>query len=131
MSLLLRENDSNGIEDREETKAPHFGCIGHSLHLVVGPLLLEKSKKRRNEEEFVKENEEDDDIEEYELLDEEDDYILEEVVNQVHHIVSKFRKFSKYIKNSPKAKEKIEQVDLMAKSNNCDTINIALYMRTL
>ena len=44
----------------------------------------------------------------------------------MHHIVSKFRKFAKYIYNSPKVKEKLNSL----KSNNRDTIHIALYLRT-
>jgi hypothetical protein len=129
---------------REELNIPHFGCIGHSLHLVAGPFLLVKKSKgnqkededveqngEKNEEEDVEENgdNENDDVAEFELLNDEDD-ISEEIVDRVCKIVSKFRKVAMYIKNSPKAKEKIEYFDHMAKSNNHDTINILLDVRT-
>jgi hypothetical protein len=131
--LLLRDNASNGIKACKDMTVSHFGCIGHSLHLVVRPFLLEKkSKAHQNEEEDVEENgdnEDDDDVAEFELIEGKDN-ISEEIVECVCKMVSKFRKVAKYIKHSPKAKEKIEHFDHVVKSNNRDTINILLNVRT-
>ena len=91
-----------------------------------------ETKKRSPQEESVDENStgddnDDEDVAEYEFIDEDD---TSEVVNRVCQIVSKFRKIAKYVKISPKAKEKIEQFDAMARSNNRDTIHISLDVRT-
>ena len=125
LALLLRDNASNGIKACEDMEVPHFGCIGHSLHLVVGPFLLEKKKAQDTQESMV--DDDDDDIAEFELI---EDDMSEEIVNRVCKVVSKFRKVAKYVKNSPKAKEKIEHFDAMAKSNNRDTIHVSLDVRT-
>lgn len=131
LALILRDNASNGIKACEKLKAPHFGCIGHSLHLVVGPFLLEKHAATNTiETEFVDENaanDDDDDAVGYDFIENENSA---EIVNRVCTIVSKFRKVAKYIKNSPKCKEKIEHFDQMARASNRDTIHIALDVRT-
>ena len=115
---------------------PHFGCIGHSLHLVIGPFLIE-NKNQNTEENMVDdddggEDDDDDDDDDEDLAEftitEED--MSEEIVNRVRKIVAKFRNIAKYVKNSPKAKEKVENFDAMAKSNNSETIHISLDVRT-
>ena len=69
----------------------------------------------------------DDDVAEFELTEEE---TSEEIVNRVRKIVSNFRSIAKYVKNSPKAKEKIENFDAMSKSINRHTIHVSLDVRT-
>ena len=59
--MLLRDSGSNMVKacndwrlsHNPELGVPHFPCIGHSLHLVVGPFLLEK-KKKSNESDISK-----------------------------------------------------------------------------
>ena len=130
LSLVIRDNASNGVSACDKLKVRHFGCIGHSLHLVIGPFLIENKKK--NTEEVVIEDDDsgdddDDDVAEFELTEEE---TSEEIVNRVRKLTSKFRSIAKYVKNSSKAKEKIENFDAMSKSNNRDTIHVSLDVRT-
>ena len=69
----------------------------------------------------------DEDIAEFTITEED---MSEEIVNRVREIIAKFRNIAKYVKNSPKAKEKVENFDAMAKSNNSETIHISLDVRT-
>ena len=46
LSMMLRDSGSNMVKACKDWKIKHFPCIGHSLHLVVGPfLLVPKTKK--------------------------------------------------------------------------------------
>ena len=107
LTLMLRDNATNAIRACDIWQIPHFGYIGHTLHLIVGPLFFcknntddNKTNKSTNkttlEEEFL------DDIVDY------DDGKLEEVLNnfdenyqvRVKHaakVVGNFRKVAKYI----------------------------------
>ncbi|TYZ68157.1 hypothetical protein PybrP1_005108 [[Pythium] brassicae (nom. inval.)] len=40
--LVLRGNGSKMVKACDDWGVAHFGCIGHCLHLVVGPFLLER-----------------------------------------------------------------------------------------
>ena len=40
--MMLRDNASNAIKACRDWGIPHFGCIGHTLHLIVGPLFVHK-----------------------------------------------------------------------------------------
>ena len=59
--MVLRDSGSNMVKacndwclsHNPDLDMPHFPCIGHSLHLVVGPFLLEK-KKKSNESDLSK-----------------------------------------------------------------------------
>ena len=46
--MMLRDSGSNMVKACEDWGIPHFPCIGHSLHLVVGPFLLEKKDKDKS-----------------------------------------------------------------------------------
>jgi hypothetical protein len=115
LALLLRDNASNGIKACNEMMINHFGCIGHGLHLLVGPFLIPKRSRVISENNAVEDdaevrdsdesNDTDDDIAEYQDDDEDPDT----VVASACKIVSKFRDVAKYIKNSSKAKEKVMQ----------------------
>ena len=63
-----------------------------------------KEKKRSPQEEYIEQNS----AHKNEFIDEDD--TSEEVVNFVCQIMSKFRKISKYVKNSPKEKEKLSSL---------------------
>jgi len=108
LSLLVRNNASNGVQACNDMGVRHFGCIGHSLHLVIGPFLI-KNKNQNTEENMVddddggEDEDDDEDIAEFTITEED---MSEEIVNRVLKIVAKFRNIAKYVKNSPKAKEK-------------------------
>ena len=42
MTMMLRDNASNVIKACCDWEIPHFSCIGHNLHLIVGPLFVQK-----------------------------------------------------------------------------------------
>ena len=130
--MMLRDSGSNMVNACKRWGVSHFPCIGHSLHLVVGPFLLEK-KKNTNGSDVVKDEEEitiDEEvtIDEEAIIDEEvtviensddvtddaygDDFTKEYndnyALKQVREIVSKIRKIVKFIKNSTKNKELFE-----------------------
>jgi hypothetical protein len=46
--LQIEWEAKKGVEKQQEERGkagPHFPCVGHCLHLIVGPLLVEKKKK--------------------------------------------------------------------------------------
>jgi len=45
--MMLRDSGSNMVKACKDWEIPHFPCIGHSLHLKVGPFLIEKRNKSR------------------------------------------------------------------------------------
>jgi len=47
MPMMLRANASNGVKACNDWGIKHFGCLAHSLHLVVAPFLLGKSKSKK------------------------------------------------------------------------------------
>ena len=102
LSIMLRDNAPNGIKACRDWGIKSFGCIGHSIHLVVGPFLVEKKESRSSS--VPNEEDEIDDVAEYEI---EEDCSVDDKVKEVRKLVSRVRKIVKFIKNSPKAKEKI------------------------
>jgi hypothetical protein len=42
MTMMLRDNTSNAIKVCHNWGITHFGCIGHTLHLIVGALFVQK-----------------------------------------------------------------------------------------
>lgn len=54
--MMLRDSGSNMVAACRMWKISHFPCIGHSLHLVVGPFLVEKKKQGTKAE--IKEDDE-------------------------------------------------------------------------
>jgi hypothetical protein len=142
LSMLLRDNaSSNGVlKACNDMQIKHFGCIGHGLHLVIGPFLLEK-KKRKSEMDLdagepasgaadIDDDSDDSDIAEYQFLDDEEP-TPDEIVATVCETVTKFRTVAKYVKNSPKAKEKLVQFGGSTRAtNNRDTVTVVLDVRT-
>jgi hypothetical protein len=43
LTMMLRDNASNVLKACRDWGIPHFGCIGHTLHLIVGPLFVQNS----------------------------------------------------------------------------------------
>jgi hypothetical protein len=71
---MLRGNASNGVKACQQLKIRHFGCIGHSIHLVLGPFFIEKPKEMTGTNEYFHSVVVDeDDIEEIYTEDDNDD----------------------------------------------------------
>ena len=47
LSMMLRDSGSNIVKACNDWKINHFPCIGHTLHLIVGPFLVPKKKKSK------------------------------------------------------------------------------------
>jgi hypothetical protein len=45
LTMMLLNSGSNMVKACQDWGIPHFPCIGHSLHLAVGPFLLQKKEK--------------------------------------------------------------------------------------
>jgi hypothetical protein len=121
--MMMRDNAFNGIKACNNRVIWHFSCIGHSIHLVIGPFLIEKHKKKAeasaaqddcaddididDDDDDGVDDGEDDDTAEYNV----DDLMFEETSEHVHKtqkIVAKVCIIARHIKNSPKkANEKV------------------------
>lgn len=44
--MMMRDNASNGVKACNDWGVRNFGCIGHSIHLVIGPFIIKTRKKR-------------------------------------------------------------------------------------
>lgn len=129
LTMMLRDSGSNMVKACEDWGVSHFPCIGHSLHLVVGPFLLVPKKKKDLSVE------KDDEINVTELMDdeEEDQYDdsfdnEEAMVLEVRNIVQDLRRFCSFVKNSTKCIEKLESLQKQLGSN--DKLKVKLDVRT-
>ena len=106
MTMMLRDSGSNMVKACRDWGIDHFACIGHSLHLVIGPFLVKKRSAHsavQNEEQFDENKAEDMDS----FVDEfNEDFEQDECVAYVREVVHEVRHICKYIKNSTKAQEK-------------------------
>ena len=120
--IMLRDSGSNMVKACEDWGACHFPCIGHSLHLVVGPFLLEqKNNKNKSaitkvreqisiDEEDTMDDENSDDVRDDAYCDEfTKSYNDDDALKKVRAIVSKIREILRYIKKSTKCKEILEK----------------------
>ena len=62
---MLHNSGSNMVKACRDWGIDHFACIGHSLHLVIGPFLVKKKKTQSTDnkaeyEEELAENEAED-----------------------------------------------------------------------
>ena len=143
LSMMMRDNASNGVKACNNLGIRHFGCVGHSIHLVIGPFVLEtKQSKHVEDADAIEEGSidavdgETDDAVDGET-DDVADYVIDEVtlnrtstntVISMQQMVSKVRTIAKYIKNSPKAKDKV--ASYMENENNGQVLSINLDVRT-
>jgi uncharacterized lipoprotein YehR (DUF1307 family) len=126
--MMTRDNGSNIVKACNDWGIPHFGCIGHSLHLVVGPLFVLTRDTQTNE--VVNTNDDDMDVTiDYDddevinqVVDDTIDYDEDEVRDQVEKLeihakkvvkyisfkVNDIRKIATYFRKSTIAKEKLE-----------------------
>jgi len=127
--MMLRDSGSNMVKACKDWKIPHFPCIGHSLHLLVGPFLLEKKSNRIASEEIQEEDVENEEDHCDAYTDEfTDTYNDAEAIARVRKIVAKIRRTTKYIKNSTKSKELLEKNQEL---NECNRIlRVSMDVRT-
>ena len=45
ITMMLRDSGANMVKACTDWEIPHFPCVGHCLHLIVGPLLVEGKNK--------------------------------------------------------------------------------------
>ena len=85
-----------------------FSCVGHSLHLVVGPFLVfKKGGTTTTQNDSTVEEHIDDDG----FSDEFDSaYASDDVILEVRNIVQDVRKFCTFVKNSTKYVEKLQSI---------------------
>jgi hypothetical protein len=131
LTMMLCDSGSNMVKACQDWGIPHFPCIGHSLHLVFGPFLLQKKEKSTTNT-----TEEDNDVEMPDLTacndfgnnddatedDGEvndpysdkftDSYNNENALKAVREIVLKVRKITNFIKNSTKCREILEKLQV-------------------
>jgi hypothetical protein len=146
--LMLRDNASNAVKACNDWNIKHFGCIGHTFYLILGPLFVEKrsasnddTKDNDNGTEYFREDGDDDndvsqndysvDYDEDELLDTCNAFSNEIYRSEVRHVgkvVCNFRHVVKYVRKSTIAKEKLDSIQ---KANGNKTIsNLELDVRT-
>ena len=136
--MMLGDSGSNVVEACEDWGVGHFPCIGHSLHLVVSPFLLEKKKNANGsgiaeaeeqgkiDEEVTIDNEQDmtcessDDVRDDAYY---DDFTLsyndDDSLKKVRDIVSKIQKIVRYMKDSTKCKEILEKIQV---NDSCEKV---------
>jgi len=89
LSMMIRDSGSNMVKACNDWEVPHFSCVGHSLHLVVGPLLVQKKKRAQPD------NEETEDVEDN-FDDDDESWSRSEVLEHVRNVVDDFRKATKF-----------------------------------
>ena len=92
LSMMIRDSGSNMVRACEDWEIPHFSCVGHSLHLVVGPLPVEKKKRKQTP---LPENEDIDEVED--IFDDDDEsWSRSDALEHVRNVVNDFRKATKF-----------------------------------
>ena len=135
LGMMLRDSGSNMVKACEDWGIDHFPCIGHSLHLVVGPFLLEKKKTTLSSEDDDEQDEANDECTTDDLFSDDffgDDFSTmlneDEMIERVRKIVAKIRKMTRYIKNSTKCQEILAKLQL---AQDCERVlRVSLDVRT-
>lgn len=133
LTMMLRDSGSNMVKACEDWGITHFPCIGHSLHLVVGPfLLVPKTRKDSGDNDGVTINEND----ESGLVEDDDDDLYDDsfdtegaMVLEVRNLVQELRRISSFVKNSTKCIEKIELLQKQLNGSN-RTLKVKMDVRT-
>ena len=98
---MLRDNASNAKSACNAFGIESFGCIGRSLHLIVGPLFVQKNHgSNDNNEEVLDDVVDYDNDEVIELLDTFTNENYERNVTYLNKVVSNFRQIAKFIRKS-------------------------------
>jgi hypothetical protein len=112
MTMMLRDNASNAIKVCCNREIPHFGCIGHTLHLVVGPLFVQKrgigtsiNDDNNNFNEHLYDIVDYDEEEWIEAINKWNNENCKSNIQSVSQVVACFQTVTKYIRKSTIAKE--------------------------
>jgi len=106
LSMTIRDSGSNMVKACNDWEIPHFSCVGHSLHLVVGPLLVQKKKSKQPD------NEEAEEVED--IFDDDDEsWSRSDALEHVRNVVGDFRKATKSLKNSTKCKVLLNEIQVL------------------
>lgn len=117
---LLRDGASNGVLAGNLLDVPHFSCVAHSLHLVLGSALIRKPSRAATS--VVANTEDTDDATAIAELQEtacdeveshlamEAEFDERETTNRVRAIVQVFRSLASYFHRSPKAKYRLSKL---------------------
>ena len=122
---MSRDNGSNIVKACREWEIQHFGCIGHCLHLIVGPLFI--GRNSNDDEAEIDSNVVEDDIIDYdmqEIIDISQRRVQSEaaIATKIVFTVTKLRKIVKYIRSSVLAKEKLAHYQSLTGTNNFFTV---------
>ena len=122
--MMIRDSGSNMVRACNDWEIPHFSCVGHSLHLVVGPLLVDKKKRKHP---LLLDNEEAEEVED--IFDDDDEsWSRSDTLEHMRNVVDDFRKATKFFKNSTKGKELLNEIQDL---QNIDVVlNVKLDVRT-
>jgi len=130
--MTLRDSESNMVKACEDWQTPHFPCIVQSLHLVIGPFLIEKKKKDNESEDRADDERSDEEgkLQEDAYTDDfTDAYNDAEALARVRKIVAKVRKTTKYIRNSTKSKELLVRIEELKEYNRI--LRVSMYDKML
>jgi hypothetical protein len=149
LAMMLRDSGSNMVKACKDWGINHFPCIGHSLHLVVGPFfLIPKSQRHRatkeNEEEeheadhdnpgaFVEEEDAEDAAVDEDVLPDSFNsfYATESIILEACLIVQGMQKFCNFVKKSTKGTEKLEALQKQLSDGSAGhTLKVKMDVRT-
>jgi hypothetical protein len=97
LSMMLRDSGANMVNACTDCEIPHFPGVGHCLHLIVGPLLVERMNKTSS----IEEPNYDDDDDDADCLEEVGDdmspdvdeiWTSEDCLDKMRSVVKDFRK---------------------------------------
>jgi hypothetical protein len=117
--LMLRDNASNAVLSCKILEIESFGCIAHTLHLVLAPLLFTKKKRLRGpkaEEPEAFGNMNDNDNSSDDTVVSNDELSL---TKNLALKVKTLRNLAKYFSNSPKSSEKLKNFQNSNKKYGC------------
>ena len=114
LSMMLRNSSTNMVRACTDEGITHFPCVGHSLHLIVGPLLLQNRKNNvsNSMEEVGPQPKEDDDLANvYDAFDDDDEsWAQADAMKHVRDVVNDFRKATIFLKSTVNCKESLEKI---------------------
>lgn len=135
LSMMLRDSGSNIVKACKDWNIPHFPCIGHSLHLIVGPFLAGKKRVNQASSELKESSSVDAEVEtDCTTGDDafEDSFNIQysesELVIEVRELVEEVRKLTSFVKNSTKSTEKIQSIQRALAAD--DTLKVKMDVRT-
>jgi zinc finger BED domain-containing protein 1 (E3 SUMO-protein ligase ZBED1) len=126
MTMIVRDNAANAVKACRDWGVKHFGCIRHTLHLMVGPLFVKKHDGTESSTDIdgsTLDEECLDDIVDYnelDLIDAGKDFDTQyaNAVKHVSKVVANFRKLTTCIRRSVRAKEKLDSIQRANGSSN-------------